>query len=229
MAYNFRLWAMVVAALVFANGSAMPARSQIVVDRTIAIVDDGVGKPELITYSDLLWQLALQPDIQIDPATSEDLNRALQIIVNQRLIALEAERLPKDPPSETEIDAKIKDVLAGFASTADFERRLRIVGFESVKDDNFERIMAQRVKIENYLDFRFRSFIVVTPDDEARYYRETFVPDFRRRFPGVIVPTLNERRAEINRLLTEERVASDIERFLDDAKRRASVIILSEV
>lgn len=209
--------------------SAPKTRAQEIVDRTVATVDDSVGQPELITYSDLLWQLALQPSVSITPPSSEDLNRALQILINQRLIALEAERLPRAEPTEAEIAAKIKDVLAGFSTTAEFERRLRQVGFDSVKDDNFVRMMAQRVKIEKYLDFRFRSFVVITPEAEANYYRDTFVPDFRRRYPGVIVPTLDERRIEINQILTEEKIAQDIETFLDESKRRAEIVILSDV
>jgi hypothetical protein len=209
--------------------SAPSTNAQEIVDRTIATVDDNVGQPELITYSDLLWQLALQPSVPLTPPSSEDLNRALQLLINQRLIALEAERLPRSEPSDAEIDAKIKDVLANFPSTAEFEKRLRLVGFDSVKDDNFVRMMAQRVKIEKYLDFRFRSFVVITPEAEANYYRNTFVPDFRRRYPGVIVPTLEEKRAEINQTLTEEKIAKDIETFLDEAKRRAEITILSEV
>jgi hypothetical protein len=212
--------------------SAPPANAQEIVDRTVATVDDHVGQPELITYSDLLWQLALQPNIPLTPPGSEDLNRALQLLTNQRLIALEAERLPRSEPTDTEIDAKIKEVLAQFPdypSSAEFEKRLRLVGFDSVKDPNFVRMMAQRVKIEKYLDFRFRSFVVITPEDEANYYRDTFVPDFRRRYPGVIVPTLEEKRMEINQILTEEKIAKDIETFLDEAKRRAEITILSEV
>lgn len=209
--------------------SPQSARAQKVVDKTVATVDDSIGQPELITYSDLLWQLALQPNVSLTPPNSEDLKLALQIIINQRLIALEAERLPRTEPNDAEIDAKIKDVLANFPSTAEFERRLRIVGFDSVKDDNFVRMMAQRVKIEKYLDFRFRSFVVITTEDETKYYRETFVPDFRRRYPGVLVPTLEEKRAEINQILTEEKVARDIETFLDESKRRAEITILSEV
>lgn len=208
---------------------AFSANAQEIVDRTIATVDDSVGNPELITYSDLLWQLALQPNVSITPPSSEDLNRALQLLINQRLIALEAERLPRSEPTENEIDAKIKEVLANFPSTAEFEKRLRQVGFDSVKDDNFVRMMAQRVKIEKYLDFRFRSFVVITPEAENAYYRETFVPDFRRRFPGVIVPTLDEKRAEINQILTEEKIAQDIETFLDESKRRSEIVILSTV
>ena len=203
--------------------------AQEIVDKTVATVDDGVGKPELITYSDLLWQLALQPNISITPPSSEDLNRALQLLINQRLIAIESERLPQDPPGDAEIDAEIKRILELFPSTAEFEKRLRIVGFDSVKDDNFVRLMAQRVRIEKYLDFRFRSFVVITPEDESKYYRDVFTPDFRKRFPGLLVPTFNEKRVEIDRILTEEKVARSIETFLDEAKRRAEVVVLSEV
>jgi hypothetical protein len=208
-----------------------PVRSsaQEIVDRTVATVDDKVGRPELITYSDLLWQLAIQPSVSITPPSSEDLNRALQILINQRLIALEAERLPRSEPSEAEIAAKIKEVLAGFSTTAEFERRLRQVGFKSVQDDNFVQMMAQRVKIEKYLDFRFRSFVVITPEAEITYYRDVFLPDFRRRFPGVSPPTIDEKRVEINQILTEEKIAQDIETFLDESKRRAEIVILSEV
>lgn len=209
--------------------SALQIDAQEIVDRTVATVDDGLGQPELITYSDLLWQLAMQPNVSITPPSSEDLNRALQLLINQRLIALEANRLPKNPPSDAEIDAKIRDVLANFPSTAEFEKRLRIVGFNSVKDDNFVRMMAERVKIEKYLDFRFRSFVVITPEDETKYYRDVFVPDFRKRFPGVLVPTFDEKHAEITQTLTEEKIAKDIETFLDESKRRAEIVVLSEV
>ncbi len=205
------------------------AKAQNVVDKTVATVGDGVGNPELITYSDLLWQLALQPGAPLNPPTSEDLNRTLQLLINQRLFALEAERVPQTAPNQAEIDAEIKRVLAQFPSTAEFEKRLRIVGFDSVKDENFERMMAQRVAIEKYLDFRFRSFVVITPADEEKYYRDVYSPEFRRRNPGLLMPTLDEKRAAINQSLTEEKVASDIERFLDFAKRRSEIIVLSEV
>lgn len=202
--------------------------AQETVDKTVATVTDGV-RTELITYSDLVWQLALQPNTPIVPPSSEDLNRALQLIINQRLFALEAERLPRLAPTEAEIAEKIRDVLAVFPSTAEFERRLKQVGFDSIRDENFERIMAQRVAIDKYLEFRFRSFAVITPEDEAKYYRETYVPEFRRRFPGLLTPNLEEKRAEIRQTLIEEKVAGNIEEFLDDAKRRAEIIVLSEV
>src|SRR5688500_4890275 len=68
--------------------------AQDVVDKTVAVVGEG-RRAQLITYSDLIWQLALQPNTPLDPPRSEDLNRALQLLINQRLFALEAERLPR--------------------------------------------------------------------------------------------------------------------------------------
>ena len=51
--------------------------AQQVVDKMVATVNAGV-RTDLITYSDLLWQLALQPNTLLDNPTSEDLNRALR-------------------------------------------------------------------------------------------------------------------------------------------------------
>lgn len=197
------------------------------VDKIVATVGDGIDT-ELITYSDLLWQLALTPNASLNPPTSEDLNRALQILINQRLFSLEAERLPRSAPNKAEVDDEIKDVLTHFTTT-EFIKRLNSVGFDSVSDDNFERMMAQRVSIKKYLDFRFRSFVVITPQDEANYYRDVFTPDFRRKNPGLLMPTLEEMRSRINQILTEQKIASDIEKFLDDAKSRSEIVVLSEV
>jgi hypothetical protein len=202
--------------------------AQQVVDKTVATISDG-SRTELITLSDLKWQLALQPNVVINPPSSEDLNRALRLLIDQRLFALEAERLPREAPTKAEITAKINEIVSYFPTPVEFERRLNLVGFKSVSDPNFEQIVAQRIAIDKYLDFRFRSFIVVTADDEAQYYRNVYVPEFRRRNAGVIVPSLENKRADIVEALTEERVAQQIETFLDEAKRRAEVVILSPV
>lgn len=223
---RFFFLSLLIPALLFFSASA---NAQTVVDKTVATIGDGVGVQELITYSDLLWQLSLQPDVPLAPPTSEDLNRALQLLINQRLFALEAKRLPGAEITEDEIQNKIKEILSNFPSTIEFERRLRLVGFDSVRDENFLEIIRQRVAIDKYLDFRFRSFIVITQEDEMKYYRDVFTPDFRKRNPGLLLPPFDEVRVQINQSLTEEKVAGEIEKFLDEAKRRAEIVVLNEV
>ncbi len=151
------------------------------------------------------------------------------MLINQRIFALEADRLPRAAPTEKEIADKITETLSHFTSPAVFEARLKQVGFASIKDDGFEHLIAQRVAIEKFVDFRFGSFVVITADDEAKYYRDVFVPEFRRKSPGLLMPTLEEKRAEIHQLLVRQKVATVIETYLDEAKRRVQVEILIDI
>lgn len=208
--------------------AALAGHAQEIVDKTVAVVSDG-SRSQLITYSDIVWQLALQPGVPLDPLRSEDLNRSLQSLINQRIFALEAERLPRAAPSEAAIADKINETLSYFATPAVFETRLKQVGFDSVRDDAFERLIAGRLAIEKYVDFRFGSFVVVTADEETKYYRDVYIPEFRRNSPNVILPTLEEKRPEIRATLSRQKIAAAIERFLDEAKRRVEVEILIEV
>ena len=203
-------------------------KAQNIVDKTVATVSDGV-RTELITYSDLIWQLALVPDIPINPPSSQNLNLSLQLIIQQRLIALEAKRLPRGEPTNSEIEAEIKRILALFPTSASLVVRLNLVGFKSVEDENFQRMIEERVATDKYVDFRFRSFVVITSEDENIYYRDEFTEDFKRRNSGRPPPPLDQVRDDINKILTERKVEQDIEAFLDNARDRAEIIILSEV
>src|SRR6476661_6248093 len=98
----------IAAILVFGFAAVGLSTAQIVVDRTVATVNDGL-RTELITYSDALWQLALQPNVPLDPPRPDDLNAAVLRLVDQRLFALEAERLPRTAPTKAQIDAEIAD------------------------------------------------------------------------------------------------------------------------
>ena len=225
---KFGLGLLGVFAILACSAGSQTANAQEIVDKTVAVVSDS-GRMELITYSDIIWQLALQPGTSIEKPSHEDLDQALQLLINQRLFALEAARLPRTAPTEKEIADKINETLSHFPSPSVFEARLKQVGFESIKDDNFEHLISQRVAIEKYLDFRFGSFVVITPEDEAKYYRDVFIPGFRRRSPGLLLPSLDEKRLDIHKILTEMKVAASIENFLDEAKRRVQIEILIEV
>lgn len=228
MALMLKKWRFLLVASIAVMTLTGGVRAQTVVDKTVATVSDGV-KTELITYSDLLWQVALKANVPLSPPSDTDLNLALQLQIDQRIFALEAQRLPRSAPTDKEIADKIAEILSFFTSPEEFERRLKIVGFSSIKDDNFENIISQRVAIEKYIDFRFRSFVVVTADDEAKYYRDTWVTDYRRGNPNSDVPTLEQARARVNTALIEERVAANIETFIEEAKRRVEVVNLAEI
>lgn len=190
-----------------------------VVDRMIATVNG-----QLITYSDLLWQSALQPGTPIDTPRKEDLEAALERLIDQRLVLQEAEKLPHVHANEREVDESLGDLVRRFPSQAEFQQRMGRVGLTAAR---LREIVHDRLDMEKYLDFRFRSFTVVTPREVEAYYRDVYTPRARRQSPGRIVPKLEEVRGEIQKMLTEDKVSSDMAKYLDGARSSAEITVLS--
>ena len=201
------------------------AQAQNVVDKMVATVNNGV-RPTLITYSDLLWQLALQPDMPLENPSSENLNRVLNLIISQRLILQEAERLPAIEPTTEEIEGKLSDLVKLFPSGAEFQQRAARVGLSA---EQLREIVRQRLTIEKFLDFRFRSFTIVTQKEVEDYYRDVYVPRLRRQQPGRLVPELKEIFREIETELTESKIESETDEFLDSIRERSEITILNPV
>ena len=193
----------------------------VVVDYMVATVNG-----ELITYSDLVWQLALQTNTPIEPPRAEDLKRAFELLIDQRLIFQEAQKLPHIHAEDKEVEVALAELARHFSSQEELRQRMTRVGLTSAR---LREIVHERVDIEKYLNFRYRSFVVVTPKAIEDYYRESYVPRFRARSPGTIVPQLEKVRAEIEHTLTETRIESSIQGFLDESRQRAEIVILRPI
>ena len=218
------LWLKILIVLICLASPGLCAAQQ-VVDKMVATVNAGV-RTDLITYSDLMWQLALQPNTVLDNPTSADLNRALRLLLDQRLILQEAEKLPTIVPTQKEVSDARDELSRQFASPLDFQQRLQRVGMTSEKLDE---IIEQRLKMEKYLDFRFRNFVVISQKEMADYYRDVYVPRLRARSPGRIVPPLEQVRDEIEKTLMETKTESEMDAFIDTARERAEIVILNAV
>ncbi|MFL6253988.1 MAG: hypothetical protein ACJ74T_03125 [Pyrinomonadaceae bacterium] len=205
----------------FARAQTPVAAGGEVVDRMVAVVNGS----ELITYSDLLWQLALQPGVPIDNPRREDLSRALELLIDQRLVLQEADKLPHVHATEQEIDDASGEVARRFPSQGDFQRRLERVGLTS---EQFREIIHERIDMAKYLDFRFRSFTVVTQQEVEAYYKDAYVPRHRRQKPGVVVPELKDIYKELQSEIGERKIESDTDDFLEEARGAAQITILDE-
>jgi hypothetical protein len=217
-----RLAVVVLLLPIYFCAGAGAARGQEVVDKMVATIN---GR-ELITYTDLLWQLALQPESSLENPSSQDLQGARDRLIDQRLISEESGRLPTVTPSDKEVQDAVTALVKRFPTQAAFYARIARVGLTA---EMLREIVSQRLEIEKYLDFRFRSFVVVSAKEIGDYYRDTYVPRFRRQRPGVIVPTLEQATAQIEETLREAKVESDTDAFLEDARARAEIVILNPV
>jgi hypothetical protein len=191
--------------------------AQTIPDKIVASVTNGSqATPDVITYSDLVWQLALEPG-RPSPArpSAEDLKQALDTMVQQTLVLQEAKKLPlaQTPDVQKDFDKKVKDrlddVIRAFGSRALLEERMKLVGLTS---EQLDQILRDRQTMDSYVDFRFRAFAVVSTKEISDRYEKLYGP---QRGSGRIVKTLDQARDEIERDLTEEKIQAEIDNFID--------------
>jgi len=209
---------MALCALLLALGSSTSA--QTMVDKTVASVTNGArATPDLITYSDLVWQLALEPDRALaDPPSSKDLNEALKTLEDQLLIVQEARKLPIAETAEGQKDFEkavtdmLNDLVQRFHGRERLQERMARVGLTS---EQLDAILRDRVTIERYLDFRFRAFAIATPKEISDRYQKLYGA---ARNSGKIVPTLDEARDRLEEEVKNEKIAVEIDNFVDSLR-----------
>ena len=209
------------------------ARAQSIVDKMVASVTNGSrATPDLITYSDLVWQLALEPSRPLnEKPSSADLNHALRLLEDQLLILQEARKLPtaNTDQARQEFEDAVKnkrDELAQeFGSAAQLQERMARVGLSS---DQLNAILRDRVIEENYLNFRFRAFVLISAKEVTDRYNKEYAP---LRNSGKIVPTFEQARNRIEQELTNEKIASEIDAFVDSLREQqgTEIVIISPV
>jgi hypothetical protein len=209
------------------------ASAQKVPDKMVATVTNGSrATPDLITYSDLVWQLALEPGRPVpDHPGSADLNHALRLLEDQLLILQEARKLPSADTAEgiaardKEVDARRNELAQVFGGAQRLQERMARVGLTS---EQLDLILRDRVMVDQYLDFRFRAFTIVTEKEIQDRYDQTYA---RLKNSGRIVPTLEEVRSRIKDELTEQKIEADIDKFVDDLRDQpgTEIVVLNAV
>ncbi len=194
--------------------------AQQIVDQVLTQVND-----DIITRIDLLWSIAIDPKAPspVGPVGADLLRQKLDVMIDERLIAQEAARIPTSEITQDEIDKRRTALIAGFKSEAEFRQRAGSVGLTPQKIDE---LLRQRILIERFVDFRFRSFVLATEQEIKRYYDEHLVPEIRKA--GQVPPPIDQLRDKISEVLKQEKVNTDIDKWLAAARQRAEVVQLAE-
>jgi hypothetical protein len=200
--------------------------AQQTVDQILTLVND-----DLITRIDLLWSIAMDPQAPspVGPVGSDLLSRKLDVMIDERLIAQEATRVPTTEITQDEIDKKRTELIKSFPSEAQFRERVGSVGLTPQK---INELIRQRILIERFVEFRFRSFVLITNQDIQRHYDEVLVPTIRNR--GLVPPSLDDVqdgksvRDGISATLKQRKINDEVERWLSQARQRADIVQLAE-
>jgi hypothetical protein len=199
-----------------------PARAQTVVDQIVALVNN-----ETLARTDLLWNIALDPTAPspAGPVGSEILRRMLDTLIDQRLIAQEAARLPGAEVTAEDVDKYRRQLIESFrGGESAFRQRVASVGLTPERIDS---IIRERIEIDRFVEFRFRSFVFISETEIKRYYDEVLAPEVRKL--GQVPPPLDDLRNDILARLKAEKINQELDRFIATARQRAEIVILVDL
>jgi SurA-like protein len=169
-------------------------------DRVLVTVNSRV-----ILQSDLETELRLQKlmaGTPNAPTTQEDREAALDRLINRVLLQEEMQGLdllsPSDPQVTTQI-AEVRKQIKGAENDEDWRKLLADVGL--TYDDVRERV-AEEVNTNLFLEAKFRPSLRVSPARIQSYYKETLVPELKKK--GTPVASLEQVSSQIEQILAEQ-------------------------
>jgi hypothetical protein len=219
------------AALVWSATGAMAQSGAVDRPPAAAVIDETTARVngDLILKSEILWNLALLPNVaptQFWESRTQEM--MLRTLIDQRLILQEAAKLPSIRVTEEDVAKAIAEARDEFDRADDtqrFEQRCQLVGLTGPR---LAEIVRARVTITKFVDFRFRTFVVVTEPEIKRYFDTEIKtkPELQGLTQAALQAAFDANHAAIEKVLVEEKVNEAIDTFLEEARARANVVRL---
>ena len=213
-----RVIAVMMAVVAFAGA----ARAQAEFDATLVSVNG-----DLVLKSDVLWNLALDPTVKVPEFWLPEIQERMQrTLVDQRLLLQEAAKLPATRATDEEVKAELVRLNEDFAALDDEYRLDKRMGHVGLTSAALDRILRDRLQITKFVDFRFRSFVVVTEPEIVAYFDVEMRPKHPELTEAAAAELLAKERAMIEAVLVEEKINNAIDVYLEDARARADIVEL---
>jgi len=208
---TYRLWLPLVFALI---------SSAEVIDR-IAV---SVGN-QVITEAQILDELRITAFLnnQKPGITPDQKKAAAERLIEQALVKREMELSRFPLPDQTEAAPLETELQAKYGSAAQLCQALAQAG---IGKQNLEQRLWWQLTLLRFIDYRFRPSIQI-PETAVKTYYEKKRAEWERQ--GVKpVPTLEDSRAGIEKILTEQRVDRAMDRWLGDTRTRIEILYRKE-
>lgn len=211
-------WAAILAGATQAAGALQPVQEEPaapeLVDRVVAVVDE-----DPILASDLDRAIGLELVSRAEDETDEAFRRrVLDRMLEERLRAHEVDRFGFTEVSPLEVEKATRALEEKFGSRRAFEERLSEIGLTR---EDVRQIVARQVMVLTYVDERLGARVFVSLDDIRDYYDSILVPEMRAS--GQAVPEFDEVRESIRRVIREQRLNEEIDRWTEELRLEADI------
>lgn len=197
-----------------------------IIDRLMAVVNR-----QIITLGDVEQELRLQ---EVDPLTGDDLTGArssqqhkltqelgVQRLIEQTLIREQIQQFPGLEIDDEQVEsqrAAIEKAIGGAEKLAEMK-----IDIQALRDR-----LRWQLQVMKFIDYRFRQFVVVDTKEIESYYQNQFLPELQKRnaLPARSVsPALAEVEERIRKILTEEKLNTQVDEWLASLRKDAAIEI----
>jgi hypothetical protein len=151
---------------------------------------------------------------------NEELNRLVEL----ELLRQELENFAAAPPEESRVVARMDELRNAYAEIGGLDTLLARIGLQEAE---LRAYVTLQTAVDRFVDYRFRPFIVISPEQKQIFYQQRLLPQLKRS-PGAQIPTLEEVSGKIEEILTEEKVNEELNRWLVEIRRYSRVEFFRE-
>ncbi len=170
-----------------------------IIDRMVAVVNN-----HIITLSDLRREREIRTVLGI--AEPKDDKTILRELIDAQIIEDQIAQFPGIDVTETQLDSELK----------------KHADLRGVSPEVLREAILRRLRASEFVQVRFRQFIRPTDEEVRNYYRTVFVPRAERQ--GMTpIPSFEQIEEAVRMNVTEEKVAHEIENWLDAIRRRSDI------
>lgn len=211
-----------------ADAHKLPTEKGEVLDRVVAIVNG-----DLVLESDIDEEIRferIQP-YRTPPSGDTERDRALNRLIDRRLILQQQRGLQITPISDAALDVEIKGLRNDMALCAggpcktdeEWKRALAERGFTPEELRERWRI---RMQVLAFIEQRFRSGIRISDAEISKFYTEYMLPEYKRR--NATAPPLETISDRIEEVLLQQKVSELLNDWLKSLRDQGSVRILKQ-
>jgi len=193
-----------------------------IIDRIAVTVDASV-----ITMSEIVLQLRITAMLEDKPLKldEEAIREAADRLIEQTLVRREIAIADYPAPSPDVADKALQDLKQQrYGSDAIYRAALQKYG---VTEAALKSQLLWQLTLLRFVEVRFRPSVQIPTEEVRAYYREKFTPDWQQR-SNQPVPTLPRVREQIELTLTEERIATAMDRWLNLTRSQLPIVYREE-
>lgn len=193
-----------------------------IMDRTIAVVND-----HLLTWSDLDQQMrfeALENGRALNALSEVHRRAAFEHLVQSCI--LRDQMQGTIPATDSDVEARIIDLRDALQMAKDDSRwRATLTRYE-LSPEELTGLIKNQIEILRFMDFRVRPLVTVSRAEVEDYYAKTLTPMLTAQ--GQSPGPLDDVRTKIRKLLMEQKMNQEIEKWIKTLREQSRVQLLWE-